>query len=114
MFYYARHPGGAPFEAVFGSDLQPADFADHRKEVPRTNRLSVRSEQVDLAFIIYLSNGFDEPREVEVDFRLTGMRSAAKLPIRTTIPPLTESFITILRADPNARQWQYAPMVRFR
>ncbi len=114
MFYYARHPGGAPFEAVFGDELAPAEFADHNKTVSRTNRISVRDEQVDLAFVIYLSNGFDEPREVEVDFRLSGMRAATELPVRKTIPPLTETFITILRADPEAKRWQYAPVVRFR
>ncbi|MFW6215969.1 MAG: M23 family metallopeptidase [Alkalispirochaetaceae bacterium] len=113
-FYYASHPGGEPFEAVFGEDLRAEDFADHSAEVSRTNRLSVRNEQVDLAFVIYLANGYDEEREVEVDFRLAGMRPTTELPIVRTIPPLTEVFITILRADPDARQWQFAPVVRFR
>lgn len=114
LFYYARHPGGPDFRAVFGEDLEPADFANHRKQVPRTNQLSIRNEQFDLTFVIYLANGFDEPKEVEVNFRLAGMEPATALPIQKTIPPLTESFITILRADPNARNWQYAPVVRFR
>lgn len=114
LFYYARHPGGREFQVVFGEELEPADFVDHQKQVPRTNQLSIRNEQFDLTFVIYLANGFDEPKEVEVNFRLAGMEPATSLPIRKTIPPLTESFITILRADPDARNWQYAPVVRFR
>lgn len=61
-FYYATHPGGEPFEAVFGADLTAEDFADHAEPVSRTNRLSVRNEQVDLAFVIYLANGYNEER----------------------------------------------------
>jgi murein DD-endopeptidase MepM/ murein hydrolase activator NlpD len=114
LFYYARHPGGPEFQVVFGEDLEPADFLDHRQQVPRTNQLSIRNEQFDLTFVIYLANGFEEAKEVEVNFRLAGMEPATDLPIRKTIPPLTESFITILRADPKARNWQYAPVVRFR
>lgn len=114
QFYYATHPGGAAFEPRFGEDLSPSDYADHRRQVARTNQLSVRNEQVDLAFVIFIANGFDEPKEVEVNFRLAGMRSTTDLPVVRTIPPLTESFITILRADPDAQRWQYAPVVRFR
>ena len=113
-FHYATHPGGAPFEPVFGSDLTVADFADHRAEIALSNTIEFRAEEYDLTFAIFVGNGFPEPIEANIGFNLVNMRADASAPLELTIPAGTELFVTLLRADPRADRLQYSPTVRYR
>ncbi len=112
-FYYASHPGGEDFPAVFGEDLSNEDFADHLEEVPLTNSVSFRTEEHDLTHAVYLQNGFPEAIRATVGFNLVHMRAEAALPLEIEVPPTSEVFLTLLRADPARDRWQYAPTVRF-
>lgn len=113
-FYYANHPGGEPFEVVFGSDLQPSDFADHREPAPGARGLEFRAEQFDLTYAIFVANGFEETIEAEITFQLVNMRAEGQFPMELTIPPGTEVFVTLLRGHPEATRFQYSPSVRYR
>ncbi|WP_234969020.1 M23 family metallopeptidase [Alkalispirochaeta americana] len=112
-FYYASHPGGEDFPVVFGEDLRNQDFADHLEEVPVTHSVSFRTEEYDLTHAIYLQNGFPEAIRATVGFNLVHMRAEATLPLEIEVPPASEVFLTLLRADPGRDRWQYAPTVRF-
>jgi murein DD-endopeptidase MepM/ murein hydrolase activator NlpD len=112
--HYAAHPGGEPFDLVFGSDLVPADFADHRESIGGSNRIEFRSEQYDLTYAVFVGNGFDEEIEATITFSLVNMRAEGVFPMQLNIPPRTELFVTLLRADPAGDRWQYAPSVRYR
>lgn len=114
VFYYASHPGKPAFEPVFGSDLTVADFADHREPIGVTNRIEFRTEDYDLTYAVFIGNGFPETITATVGFNLVNMRAESRLPIELTIPPQTEVFLTLLRADPDGSRWQYAPTVRYR
>ena len=113
-FYYATHPGKEPFERVFGSDLAPADFAGHEEQISRTDRIEFRTEEYDLTYAVYIGNGFADEISATIGFNLVNMRAEGQLPIELTIPPRTEVFLTLLRADPDGNRWQYAPTVRYR
>jgi hypothetical protein len=113
-FYYASHPGGEPFERVFGSDLTNADFTRHRASIAQTNRIEFRSEQHDLTYAIFVGNGFGTEIQASIDFNLVNMRAEAAMPVEMTIPARTELFVTLLRADPEGDRWQYSPSVRYR
>lgn len=114
VFYYAEHPGGEPFEVVYGSDLTPADFARHERTVEETGSLSFRAEQYDLTYAVFVANGFPETIEATITFSLVNMRAEGRMPMEITIPPRTEVFVTLLRGDPAATRFQYAPSVRYR
>ena len=113
-FYYAAHPGGAPFEAVFGADLTVADFADHRAEIALSNTIEFRAEEHDLTFAVFVGNGFPDPVQATIGFNLVNMRADTSAPVELTIPAGTELFVTLLRADPRADRLQYSPTVRYR
>lgn len=114
QFYYAAHPGKPPFEVVFGEDLTNADFADHRGEVSRTNRIEFRTEQYDHTWAVFVGNGFPDDIEATIGFNLVNMSADAPLPLEVTIPAGEEIFVTLLRANPEGSRWQYAPTVRYR
>jgi murein DD-endopeptidase MepM/ murein hydrolase activator NlpD len=113
-FYYAAHPGKPPFELVYGRDLRVDDFADHEAEIPLSNRIEFRTEEYDLTYALFIGNGFPETIDATIGFNLVNMRAESRLPIEITIPPGTELFLTLLRADPAGNRWQYAPTVQYR
>lgn len=113
-YYYAYHPGGPDFEVVLGSELRRSDFADYEASIAGSNRIEFRTEDVDLTYILYIANGFDETMELEIDIRMSGVRSAEQLPITMTLEPRTERFLTLLRAVPGATRLQFSPSVRYR
>ena len=113
-FHYAVHPGGEPFEMVFGEDLTVADFSDHRTSIDTTNRIEFRTEEYDLTYAVYVGNGFNRDMEATIGFNLVNMRAEGRFPVELTIPAQTEVFLTLLRADPRGERWQYSPTVRYR
>ncbi len=112
--FYAVHPGKPPFEVVFGSDLRLEDFAGHSAPVGESRRIEFRAEQNDLTFAVFVGNGFPYALDTTIRFALQGMTIDSPQPIRLEIPARTEVFVTLLRADPEASQWQYAPTVEYR
>lgn len=112
--FYAFHPGKPPFEVSFGADLTVEDFQGYSAEIPVTGSLDFRSEQTDLTFVLYLQNGLDYDIEATIDLRLVGMTSDIVPPIELIVESGTERFMTLLRADPEANRWQWAPSVSYR
>ncbi len=112
-FYYAYHPGGPDFEVVLGSELRSADFADHEETIAGSDTIEFRTEDVDLTYVLFIGNGFDVAMEMEIDIRMSGVRSDVELPVTMTIEPRTERFLTLLRAVPGATQLQFSPSVRY-
>ncbi len=113
-FYYAAHPGREEFEVVFGDDLTDDDFTDHAAEVSRTNSIEIRTEQVDHTYVLFIANGYDRDMDVEVSINKQGFEATRALPLDLRVPAQTESYITILRADPEARRMQFTPRIRYR
>lgn len=110
-YYYATHPGGEPFEAVFGRDLRHADFESHEEVVPLNRQVEFRTEQVDATYIAYVRNGYDRAVDVTVTVAGRGVEATAELPRRLRIPAQTESFFTLVRPVPGARQIRYSLQV---
>ncbi len=106
-YYYARHPGGEPFEPVFGRDLSPADFEDHSAEVPLNRRVEFRTERVDATYIAFIRNGYDRAVNATMTVSGRGVRTTADLPREMRIPAQTERFFTLIRPEPGARELRY-------
>ena len=107
-YYYAFHPGGKPFDTVFGSDLKHEDFVDHEKRVSQSRELSFRTEQVDATYIAFVRNGYDRAANVTLNVRGRGVRATADLPLKMQIPAQTERFFTLVRPEPGARRVSYS------
>lgn len=114
QFYYASHPGGPPFEEVYGASITMADFAGYSERFTSASRVDVRVEQIDLTFLVFIRNGLDREADVEISFQLRGLESEAGRVVERTVPPATEVFATILRPLPGATTIQYGYTVRYR
>lgn len=113
VYYYAYHPGGGSFEEELGSQLSLVDFADYTAPVALTESLETRVEQVDLTFILYVRNGFQDATDIQITLDLRGMTSDAGNPVELTVPAATEVVATILRPQPGATSIRYGYTVRY-
>jgi len=110
-YYYARHPGGEPFEPVFGRDLEPADFSSHSEQVPLNRQVEFRTERVDATYIAFIRNGYDRAVDVTMTVSGRGVAATADLPKQMRVPAQTERFFTLIRPKPGARQLRYSLQV---
>jgi murein DD-endopeptidase MepM/ murein hydrolase activator NlpD len=113
-FYYAYHPGGAPFEEELGRDISFADFSDYAEPVSGLDSLEVRVEQVDLTFLIFIQNGLDRDVDTTMRFDLRGLRSELGQTVETFVPAKTELLVTILRPIDGANSIQYGYRLSYR
>ena len=111
-YYYAFHPGNPPFPVVYGQDLTEEDFAGHRGPARTPDRVELRFHRVDGTYVVFVSNGFSEPRRVTVGFSLQGLGPSRPLPVTLDVPAGTERFLLLLKADPRARSLQYSYTIR--
>ncbi|MFP4114883.1 MAG: M23 family metallopeptidase [Spirochaetales bacterium] len=113
-FYYAHHPGGEPFEEVFGRDLALSDFAGYAEPFTAAEGVEIRVEQVDLTFLVFVQNGLDRESNVEIRFQLRGLSSDNGTRITRVVPARTEVLATILRPIAGATSIRYGYSVRYR
>lgn len=112
-FYYAYHPGGAPFEEVYGREITLESYADYREPVDGPETLDTRVEQVDLTFLVFVRNGFPNAVDAEVTLNLIGLSSDAGPVVPITVPARTEVLATILRPRPGATSIQYGYTISY-
>lgn len=112
-FYYAYHPGGAPFEEELGSDLTVAAYAGYREPFLGPETVDTRVEQIDLTFVVFVQNGFSQDMEVELVFQLSGLESDRGETVRVQAPGRSEVFATILRPVAGATSIRYSYTVRY-
>ena len=105
--YYARHPGGPDFDVEFGRDISNADYEGYSASVDETRQVKFRTEQTDSTYVAFVVNGYDREITLRVRVTMSGMTSSKKTPITITVPPLTERFLTILRAQPGVARARY-------
>jgi murein DD-endopeptidase MepM/ murein hydrolase activator NlpD len=113
-FYYSYHPGGAEFVPILGRDIEITDYADYAVTVEAGDGVEIRIEQIDLTFLVFVQNQRDRKSDVELQFQLTGMQSAAGPSLVLEVPAQTELLATILRPVPGATRIQYGYSIRYR
>lgn len=112
-YYYSYHDNGEDFEALFGKDLVNEDFKDHSVPVENNNKLEFRSEEVDDTVIIYCKNGKDAKIVGRVLFVLQNGKTSKDTPIEVEIPPLTESFICLVKPIDSKKPFKYSYSIRY-
>lgn len=95
-YYYAKHPDGEIFEAVFGDDLTNEDYKNYQVSIPKSDTLSFRDESIDSTTVIYCRNGYDSEIETTFTFRLQNAKTSMDTPIDMIIPPLSEVFVCLV------------------
>ncbi len=113
-FYYAYHPGNPEFEAAFGRDLKNSDYNDYAEPAEANGKISLRTEELDFTYVVFINNGVDKHLELTVDADLNNMNSTVALPAQVEIPPLTEVFLTLLRPDNESSRWGYSFSLKYR
>ncbi len=103
-YYYAYHPGGAPFDEVFGAALKDENFENHLIAVKAGSGVDIRSEREDDTIIVFLRNGYTTPRDIHINLNLVNLRASRALPVIRRVPAASEVFLVLLRPiDPTRR-----------
>ena len=91
--YYAYHPGGAPFKAILGVEIDDSQL----RGVTHTasgGKLRFREDKVDNRTFIYAANGTGHAIDMQVDFAQEhGVRASVALPYRVKVPARTETYL---------------------
>jgi len=111
-FYYAYHPGGAPFDESLGSDVTMDAYSDVVR-FSGPEKIDTRIEQIDLTFLVFVQNGFEHNVEVELEFQLTGLSSDRGETVSISAPAKSEVLATILRPIAGASSIRYSYTVRY-
>ncbi len=120
LFFYADHPGKAPFEAVYGRDIQNSDYNGYAAEIApevaarAAEDVEMRIEQIDNTYVLFLQNMSDTCLEIETLLQLQGMTATTPLQQTINLPARQEIFLSILRPQPEANRFQYGYQFRFR
>lgn len=112
-YYYAYHDGKESFEEKFGKDLENEDYEGYSKEVPETEALKFRTEEVDDTTVIFCSNGINQDLEGRVLFALDNVYTSKESPITINIPALTEVFICLVKPVDSSKPFKFSYSVRY-
>jgi murein DD-endopeptidase MepM/ murein hydrolase activator NlpD len=107
-WYYAYHPGGAPFEAVLGETLVESELEKHREKAPATGKVEFRTESVDNKILLYCRNGTRKDRPVTFEFsEIVNLESSKRVPLTLQVPAGTEIYALTLTQRPGGGRASY-------
>ena len=106
--YYALHPGKPAFEAVFPEPPTNADYADHRAEVPKNNKVTSREEMIDTTTVLFIRNGFPVAKQIKIEMpQLRNLKASKEFPLTMVVEPMTERFLVLMRPEELALPTRY-------
>lgn len=97
LYYYSLHPGRPSFPVILGRLLRNDDFKSYVASPP-SDKVNIRTEQVDDTVVLFVSNPNKYPLQAEVKLDLVNMASSVGNPVSIRLPAKTELFLTILNA----------------
>jgi murein DD-endopeptidase MepM/ murein hydrolase activator NlpD len=106
-YFYSVHPGKPAFPIRLGSELTNEDYTSYTAPAKSAGKIDLRFERIDSTYVVYVSNGFPEAREITVQFTLRRLTPSRPNPLTLTVPPKTENFLVLLKAAPKATSWEY-------
>jgi murein DD-endopeptidase MepM/ murein hydrolase activator NlpD len=106
-YYYAFHRGNPPFETVLGRDITNTDYEGFASPVNATNKIAIRSEQIDMTFVLFIANGLETKADTTIKLQLMNFESSNGKTIRLFLEPLKEVFLTVLKPKQDARSFRY-------
>ena len=112
VFYYSTHPGREEFVVELGAELTVEDFTGYIRAVERTDRLNVRSDQIDNSFVLYIRNGYDYDHTVEINVDALGVSTEVEYPLKITVPAQSELFCGLFHRAPGVAQVRILPRVQ--
>jgi murein DD-endopeptidase MepM/ murein hydrolase activator NlpD len=111
LYYYARHPGLRAFEEKYGAELTDSNFEGWNKTADKTDKIQTRTVKDDDTNILFVSNGFDRPVELQFTFTLNNLVSSKGKTITLKAEALQEVYICMLKpldpGKPYSYSWSY-------
>ena len=112
-YYYSNHVGGKPFVVTYGKDLTNANFANYRKDVPKTNKLHFRNESFDNTTVLYCVNGYDNVVNGKISFNLRNSVVSVDTPINIDIPPLSEVYLCLVNPRNREKPFSFSYSISY-
>jgi murein DD-endopeptidase MepM/ murein hydrolase activator NlpD len=107
QYYYALHPGMSPFNVNLGRLLKNEDFHGYIAKAPANGKVDLRVEAIDDTYAVFLVNGSNAAIKALARFDLRNLQSSAGNPVSTTVPALSEIFITLLNSPDPLESYGY-------
>jgi murein DD-endopeptidase MepM/ murein hydrolase activator NlpD len=106
-YFYSLHPGKPPFPVLLGNRLTNEDYLSHTAPAKAAGKIELRFERIDSTYVVFVSNGYPEAREITVQFSLRRLTPSLTNPVTLRVEPKTEKFLVLLKAAPKATSWEY-------
>ncbi|MGL1891065.1 MAG: M23 family metallopeptidase [Spirochaetaceae bacterium] len=112
-FYYAVHPKGPEFVAIFGKDIKSSDYEGFSNKVKKDNKVKIYHEKVDHTTIVYCKNGYDKKISGTIKFSLRNAQTSRKSPMKIEIPPLTEIYICLVTPKDRSKPYSFSSSMSY-
>lgn len=114
-WYYAVHPGGAPFAPVLAERITDADLDARETPTPLDGRVRFRPETVDDKIYLWCANGLARPQAVTLSFtQLKNLKPSKPVPFTRTVPSGREVFFLTLARTTRSGEAGYRLSSRLR
>ena len=112
-YYYSYHPGKEGFEEVYGHILKNEDFEMHEVKIENTNKINLRSEQVDDTIVLFLQNGTSTAKNITINISLFNMNASKNIPYEINIAAETEKYALLLKPIKGALSVSYSASMSY-
>lgn len=114
-WYYAVHPGGAPFTPVLAERITDVMLEARTAAVPLDGKVRFRPESVDDCIYLWCANGLRTAQMVTLEFTaLRNLAPSKPVPMTRTVPSGREMFFLTLRRTVRSGVAEYRLRSRLR
>ncbi len=114
LYYYSTHPGKPKYKIKLGRLLKNEFYENYKKNINENKKISIRKEQIDNCFVLFLQNGFTNNYVINLNLNLNNYIPSKNIPIKKTLKPLSEEFGVILCKENNKKDSSFTSKYTFK
>ena len=114
LYYYSTHPGKPKYKIKLGRLLKNEFYENYKKNINENKKISIRKEQIDNCFVLFLQNGFTKNYVINLNLNLNNYIPSKNIPIKKTLKPLSEEFGVILCKENNKKDSSFTSKYTFK
>ncbi len=114
LYYYSTHPGKPKYKIKLGRLLENEFYENYKKNINENKKISIRKEQIDNCFVLFLQNGFTKNYVINLNLNLNNYIPSKNIPIKKTLKPLSEEFGVILCSENNKKDSSFTSKYTFK
>ena len=114
LYYYSTHPGKPKYKIKLGRLLENEFYENYKKNINENKKISIRKEQIDNCFVLFLQNGFTKNYVINLNLNLNNYIPSKNIPIKKTLKPLSEEFGVILCKENNKKDSSFTSKYTFK